>query len=439
MKRCTLLVILFIWLCFQNGIALADEASAIDFALARQYFSELKKISDADSGRLWGAQLYGPTMFINADNRFIVANQPDQGKQLKASDGIYTGILSTEINIANTAIEWSGTLWTMVNWNAISNSDLYDRARLLIHESWHRVQQEIGNPSVTSSNIYLDDITGRTSLILEFRALNRALLASDKSARNEAIADALTIRRCRQSRFADNNENIFERHEGLAEYTGLKLCGLPDSLLYRVAARKLQLGESNDGLANSFPYLTGPALGLLLDQYNSDWRAKVRQGADLPSLLGNAIEWQAPETEKQLQAAADLAGIKYNAAQLLADELAQAALQEKAGEEFLRRLLRYGKLIIPNDNLQFGFNPQEKLIPLDTMGVIYKSMRLTGEFGVLEVTDGILRDNNWRFFIVAAPNKVDGNLLNGEGYSLKLSPEWHTAKKSEAIYIIEKK
>jgi hypothetical protein len=438
MKKNFLLALVLIGLTWYPGIAVSETAGTIDPVLARRYFAELKRISETDSGRLWGIQLYGPTMFVDPNNRSIVANQPDQGGQLTADNGIYVGSLGTDVNIANTATEWSGVLWTMVSWNVLSTADPYDRARLLIHESWHRIQKDIGIPSTVTSNTYLDGLDGRVLLLIEFRALGRALLATSNSERSEAISDALTFRRFRQSKFPENNENAFERHEGLAEYTGQKLCGLPDSMLIKVAAKKLQLGEDKDGLANSFPYLTGPALGLLLDQYDSNWRLEVRKGSDLPTLLAAAINWQAPVGEKKLKVDADTAGIKYDKAKLWDDEKAKAALSENITETFRNRLLANGRLLIPNDNLHFVFNPQEKLIPLDSAGVIYKTMQLAGDFGVLDVTDGILRTNDWQFFIVSAPPKIEGDSFANEGYTLQLNPGWQIAAKANGIYLIEK-
>ena len=264
-----------------------SDSTPINIDQARQYFEEIKMISDRDNGQLWGVPLYGPTMFVDPNTRFIVANQMDRDGRLSANREVYTGTLEPTVNIANTSVSWAGTMWTMVDWNAVSPTDSYDRARLLIHESWHRVQAELGIPSATTTNFYLDEPDGRIGLLLEFRALCRALLSEEATAQKKAIGDALTLRHYRQSRHIGNNENVFERHEGMAEYTGLKLCGIPDSLLAKVVSRRLQLGESNDGLANSFAYLTGPALGLLLDRFSPHWRDSLRLGNDLPTLLAS--------------------------------------------------------------------------------------------------------------------------------------------------------
>jgi hypothetical protein len=415
------------------------ETSSIDPARAREYFEDLKRISDGDAGHLWGVPLYGPTIFVDPNSRFVVANQMDRDGRLTADQGVYVGTLEPAANISNTATEWSGTMWTMVNWDAISPTDPYDRARLLIHESWHRIQKDLGIPSVMTSNAYLDEKDGRIYLLLEFRALVGALLAKEPSAQAEAISDALTLRLYRQSLYPKNNENAFERHEGMAEYTGLKLCGITDSLLVRIAAKKLQLGESYDGLANSFAYLTGPAFGLLLDHYNPQWRGAVRSGSDLPALLAAAISWQAPAEKEQLHKAADLAGNKYEATKLIAEETAQAQQQEQTVETYRNRLLTHGRLLIKNNNLNFSFNPLEKLISFDTTGVIYKTMRLTGDFGVLEVTDGILRTNDWQLFVAVAPDQITGNPATWAGYRLQLQPGWQIVSSGRGTFVIEKK
>jgi hypothetical protein len=413
-------------------------ASAIDPTLAKQYFNELKRISDSDNGHLWDVPLYGPTMFVDQESRQVVANQPDHNGRLKAAEGVYVGTLDQTTNISNTSVEWSGTKWTMVSWDALSPTDQYDRARLLVHESWHRIQNRIGIPAVLSDNTYLDHTDGRIDLILEFRALAAALAAKDESAQTEAIGDALTLRDYRQFKFPDNNENAFEKNEGIAEYTGLKLCGLPDSLLCRIAGKKLQLGENNDGLTNSFAYLTGPAYGFLLDRYESDWRSKVCKGADLSTLLGTAINRQAPQGKDQLTEAAERISRKYNVDELTDKIAASEQSQQHVIETFRNRLQSGGRLIIPNDNLSFSYDPNEPLVPYDTIGVIYTTLRLSGDFGVLEATEGILRTNDWQVYIATAPDYTNGNPIIWPGYELQLNPGWQVVAKGPGIFVIEK-
>ncbi len=437
MKSRIAIIFLILGLTLSVQIA-SSQTTPIDLNLARQYFDELKSISDRDAGHLWGVSLYGPTMFVDPATRFVVANQADKDGKLTAENGVYTGKLDPSINISNTATKWSGMNWTMVSWNAISQNDPYDRDRLLVHESWHRIQNEIGIPSATSKNTYLDETTGRIALLLEYRALSHALLARTKSEQSEAISDALTLRHYRQSQYPGNNESAFERHEGMAEYTGLKLCGLSDSVLAFVVAKKLQLGEDSEGLANSFAYLTGPAYGLLLDRLVPNWREQVRNGADLPGMLAVAVDWTAPATQTHLKEAADIAGQKYEADQLTADVTLKAKEQEETIAAFRDRLKTEGRLLIPNNNLNFSFNPMEKLLSFDSTAVLYKTMRLTGDFGVLEASAGILRTNDWQFYIAVAPLETTGDTITWPGYKLQLQPGWHIASGKQGVFVIAK-
>ncbi len=437
-NKALMLIIMFTVISFTFLKEIKSE-SVINISLASQYFAEMKASADADNGHLWGVPLYGPTMLVDAVNRDVVTNQPDKNNRLTKVGDVWIGNIGLDMNIANTAIQWSGTNWTMVRWDAISQTDKYDRNKLLVHESWHRVESEIGVQAAVTNNTYLESGEGRVLMLLEFRALRKALETSDKLTRKQEIEAALLFRKYRQDKYPDNNENAFECHEGLAEYTGFKLCGLPDSMLTRIISRKLGLAEIQDGLANSFPYLSGPAIGLLLDEYDYEWRSKIRNGATLPQVLIAAIGFDMPTDSSQFSEMVGAAGKRLGLIELETKENDRIAEQNKAVDEFKGKIRDRGQLIIRNNNINFSFNPQEKLIPFDSVGVIYKTMRLTGDFGVLEVDDGIIRTNDWRMFIVPAPDKTEGDSIAWDGYSIRLNAGWQIVLKVQGIYTIEKR
>ena len=72
------------------GCAREEDKSYFTAAKALQYFEKIKTICDADNGKLWGSNLYGPVMFIDRTTRKITANQQDAQGILKLKDGIYT-------------------------------------------------------------------------------------------------------------------------------------------------------------------------------------------------------------------------------------------------------------------------------------------------------------------------------------------------------------
>jgi hypothetical protein len=155
---------------------------------AAQYFRQLKQTSDRDAGKIWGVPLYGPIMFVDPRTGNVVANQADLERKLVPQDGVFVGKLPSEINPANTAIDWAGIHWTMVMWPV--SEFRQPRERLLLHECFHRLQERLGLPAQDAVNAHLDTLNGRIWIQLEWRALERALRETGPG-RKTAIADAL--------------------------------------------------------------------------------------------------------------------------------------------------------------------------------------------------------------------------------------------------------
>lgn len=409
-----------------------------EVVLAKSYFKEVDSMCNIDNGKLWGLNLYGPIMLVFPETRTIIANQEDNKKRLIEKNGLFIGKLPDHITIANTSFDWDGQKWTMVMWNAIS-SDRYSRNQLLIHECWHRVENEIGIIPIMSTNNHLDELQGSVLIKLELRALNKALTSNDQVEKEAAIKDALIFRDYRQCLFASNNENEFERHEGMAEYTGYKLCGLSDKYLSIILSKWLEVGENNDGFVNSFAYLTGPAYGFLLDSINPTWLKQIIAGQNIPGIVKNSLKIQLPKDSINLKFLVEASGNKYHASELFKEETLKFQQQEELKNNYKKKLIENNQLIIQNNNISFSYNPQEKLIAVDNMGVVYKTMTLKGEWGTLEVKNGILRSWDWKFFIVSAPKTFDKNPVIEDDYTLTLNQGWSVIKGKDKKYIIKKK
>lgn len=151
----------------------AAQTTAIDTKLAAQYFRQLKQTSDRDAAKTWGEALYGPIMFVDARSGSVVASQADLEHKLVARDGVFVGTLPSNINPANTAIDWAGVHWTMVMWPV--SEFRQSRERLLLHECFHRLQEKLGLPARDAVNSHLDTLNGRIWIQMEWRALERAL------------------------------------------------------------------------------------------------------------------------------------------------------------------------------------------------------------------------------------------------------------------------
>lgn len=409
--------------------AIQDERPIISPALAREAFGEAEEAALVDGGRLWGSELLGPILFVDPATRAVVANQPDEDGRLVAKEDVFVGTLPSDVGIANTAIEWAGVHWTMVQWPL--PADRHERTRLLMHESFHRIQPQLRHGGGDPLNNHLDTEVGRTWLRLEFRALAQALVQSDGD-RRRALEDALVFRAVRRASFADAafKESSFERNEGLAEYTGLKLCGLDGNPLAERAAARLRRDESSASFVRSFAYATGPAYGLLLDALGADWRPSIDSRADLAALLARAIDWQAPS---ELTAEARRRSERYDVAQIAAAEHARAAERARLDARNRARFVDGPVLILPcSGNAHYSFNPND-ITPLEPVGSVYGTLYLVDDWGILDVTSGgalLVRSaaGTLQEGRVSAPNDAAPRPLNGDGWSLALNAGWTLAR-----------
>src|SRR4051794_31615354 len=75
---------------------------------------EEAKASAASNKALWNYDVYAPILFVDRQSRKLYSNENDSLGTLKASSGIYTGLLPTNVNMANTSINWGGKHWAMI-------------------------------------------------------------------------------------------------------------------------------------------------------------------------------------------------------------------------------------------------------------------------------------------------------------------------------------
>ena len=404
--------------------ATAQEPS-IDLGEARRAFESAKVASDLDRGRLWGVELYGPIFLVDPATRFVVADRADPEGALTARDGVWTGTLPAPINPANTAVDWSGTRWTMVMWPPPTIP--HARNRLLIHEMFHRVQEDVGLPASNPTNAHLDSRDGRIWMRLEMRAL-AAALSAEGDARRAAIRDALDFRARRRAQYpgAAADEDALERNEGMAEYTGLVLGGLPLPAIAHRAAVGLEQQEARDTFSRSFAYATGPAYGALLDAAGRPWRDALVGGASLVELLDAAYATDASRVPAEGRVA------WYNGERVMAIETEREA-ERVAREAELRARLVDGPVLelAPGSEFSFSFDPNDA-VTLDGLGTVYGTTRVVDGWGVLEVESGgaLFRRNEQGWItgvVVAIPPAAAGPPSAGEGWTLDLAAGWEIA------------
>ncbi len=408
----------------------------IDLRLARRYFEEAKALSAADAGRLWGHTLSGPMLFVEPRTRAVVANQPDAEGRLRAEDSVYVGTLPKEIGVANTAVAWSGVRWTMLLWPL--PDDRFERAALLMHESFHRIQPELGLAAANPICAHLDALQGRYWLRLEWQALLEALRHSG-NARIRDVRNALIFRRKRHLLFpgADSLETALELNEGLAEYTGIRLSGSRSGEILTHLTRKIEVAGNQPSLVRSFAYISGPLYGLLLDEFRPEWRKAARAGVSLAALLADAVGLSLRKLSLE---EAESRAREYGGREIYPEEAAREARRQQRLTELRARFVDGTVLILPLRKMNIQFDPRN-LQPLDSLGTVYPTARISDEWGVLEVKGGVLISPDWREARVAA-NSIDrnGSTLSGQGWTLTLQRGWDLSPAANAgIYRLQKK
>jgi hypothetical protein len=393
----------------------------IDPGKAQAVFQEARSICEADGGRLWGKSLCGPILFVDPDTRFLTANQADANGALTAAGPVFTGTLPPKEDMSDTPTEWSGTYWTELIWPILPTDESVRRVTLA-HELFHRIQRGLGfNPAHEGGNGHLDTLEGRYLLQLEWRALARAMAATSDAERRNAVTDALLFRAERYRRFPDAavDESALELQEGVPEYTGVRLGLTTPQARTAYAIRDLGAHLNDPTFVRSFAYATGPAYGLLLDQADPDWRTKLGPTSRLDLMLIAAMHLSLPA---DLEAAAKARASTYDEGGLRSAEVKREAERQQRLATFQARFIDGPVLRIPLRHANVQFNPRT-LQAFDPWGVVYPTVRITADFGVLEVSDGALLDKGWKTVTVSAAHVSEGG-LKGDGWTLTLKPHW---------------
>ncbi len=424
--------LIFLMCAASSPVRSAAQTSEIDENLASQYFLEARQICNRDGGKLWGVSLCAPLLFVDPKTRIVVANQADKEGNLTKEADVFVGKLPTKINVANTSIEWAGVEWAMIILPL--PADKFRRADLMIHESWHRVQDEIGFPGSGAGNNHLDSRDGRIWLQLEWRSLAAALGGRGKT-RRRAIEDALLFRACRREIFpnAAVEERAMEMHEGLAEYTGVKL-GSPNSARYIVDAN-LKDAASRETFVRSFAYASGPAYGILLDESKANWRKGLKKEDDLGVLLQRKFFIKLSSNIKQT---AENRAVIYDGDKLQAFETERENNRRKVVAEYRAKLVDGAVLALPLIKMNMQINPGN-LVPLASFGTVYPTIRVVDSWGILTASQGALINTDFSKIYVSAPPEASASPIRGSGWTLELSEGWTLAVGERAgDYVVKK-
>ena len=334
------------------------------------------------SARLWGIRFEPDLLLLSpASQRMVIVRY---GETMSACD---TTALPTDIPIANSVTNYRGRRYVTLVSDWFDKRNAETLLELTAHESFHFYQDSLGIEAVTSQNSHLDTPQGRALLHMEFDALRRALRGSRR-----ALKTALQIREERRRMFPDNNESTFEKHEGTAQYTGLRIAYTKDRTIRHMAIRRLRY-EAKKGYVNSFAYATGPAYALLLDRINPAWRSGIATAEGLSEAAADALsetktnkDSSSPTAKKRMEATRSDSYARYlKAERKTAGDSSRYTGWLASDANVLR---------IPNDGIHISFNPNDRVIPLADRAVVLRNVTLRGKWGTLVVKQGLVRMND---------------------------------------------
>jgi hypothetical protein len=211
-----------------------------------------------------------------------------------------------------------------------------------------------------------------------------------------------------------------EMHEGLAEYTGIRLSGAADPRQF-VINNELKEAAAKETFVRSFAYATGPAWGLLLDDTATDWRKSLHSSDDVAMLLMKVRKLSLP---RDLAEAANQRAETYGGTTLAAAEDERERNRAEQEKIYRSRLVDGPVLVIPLRKMNMQFDPRN-LMPIANQGTVYPTIRIVDVWGVLEVTEeGALMSADFTRITVLAPNDVQSTKLAGKGWRLELNPLW---------------
>ena len=408
-------------------MAAAQIGAALDTAPApaqtARAFAELDSTWAAPRAWLWGRTLRGAMMFVDPSTRAAYGNRPG-----------LPAILPDSIPIANTAVSWGGVRWSMVRLPL--PADRAHRLDLLMHESFHRIQDSLGLPASDPTLGYLDTREGRTLLRLELRALASAV-SKPVGDRVYDLRNALAFRARRYALHPgeDSLEHALEWNEGLAEFTGVYASGADLDTAYLPGI--VRADTIFPTFTRSFAYLTGPLYGVLLSQRQPDWPQHITlrdnfgdlirrvygipvatgalppaSGASAPGGSASAVGSSASAMGALPPASA------YQGDAIRAQEAAREARHLAKEREYRKSLVQGPVLVIALEHMQISFNPSI-LFDLGAAGTVYPTMIVGDTWGTLRVTGGALM-KDWR--VVTVPLGPD--TLRGPGWALTLNPGW---------------
>lgn len=429
MKEVSKVFLVLILISFSTGLSIGQDKISSD--TIRSYFGEIK----ANTGNhkdLWNIDLYGPILLVDPNSRIVYSNFPDSIGILKQDGEIFSGILPIDINVANTAINWSGKSWAMIMLPLPENKS--ERLDLLSHELFHRSQPLLGFKMNNPANSHLDQKEGRIYLRLELEALRQAMGSNSKSDIRRNVTHALYFRNRRYSIYqnAKSNENALELNEGLATYTGIYMSGRDNMQIEDYFENAITEFQNYPTFVRSFAYLTIPLYGILLSKSDGYWNHQIDNNTNLTDFFSKSFNLHIPD---------DLGMEVNNRYGLPTIESEETRREERIKQltlDYKAKFIEQPHLEIRLEKMSVSFDPRN-IMPIEGYGAVYPTMRVSDNWGILTVSDGALLGTNWDKITLSEPTLINKNSVTGDGWTIDLNSGYFVEKNiSDMNYSLKK-
>ncbi|TAL80767.1 MAG: hypothetical protein EPN88_00945 [Bacteroidetes bacterium] len=398
---------------------------------ASQYFKSIENLCTRDNGRLWGKNLFGPLMFVDRPSRRIVANQPDNEGLLKGKDGIYSGFYPKELIINNAPVKFGGVLFAMTP--LPPQEDDYRIKTQAIHSLFHRFQETRGIPFASYNTINMDEKEARLWIKLEWKALRKALNSHGEE-RQLAIRDALIFRGSNRElyqKFA-SDENRVEAYEGLATFTLTMFCTKSPEEYKTKLFEYLDRIYNMSSFARSYGFINGALYATLLYDKGFDFQKIQLDNIDLGKAVKELYNIELPVICRDVGGSL---AVNYNIDAIIKEEETRRADIQDRIHRLISTFTEKPVVFLELESPYFGFEPED-IHPLDTLGTLYSSMRISDNWGKLTVDKGgCLVSNNYKFLRITAKGfKTEKNHISGEGWQLIMNSNWELVPVEQNYY-----
>jgi len=395
---------------------------------AQEYFKAVEDICNKDNGKLWGENLFGPIMFVDPKTRAIYSNIADEEGLLRARDGIFTGNLPRERLITNNVIEFGGTVYGMVP--LPEEEDHFRITGRVVHSLFHCFQERHNLRPSPFNTRHMNERSVRLLLKLEWKALSDAI-KTNGDARSQAIRDALVFRGARRELFPDaiSDENKFEDLEGIATFTYMKLCSSGDEELKTRILEYLDRIYSNSSYALGYGFIHGALYAYLLDSKGFDFTQINSSDYDLGKATSESYGIVLPGLCRDV--AGSLA-LNYDLPSIRTEESEREEMINEYTGKIVNAFTTKPVLVIRMESPNFIFEPED-INSLDTLGTLYRKLRVSDNWGKLTVDDGgALLANDLKTIRVSAKEvKLDRSHVTGIGWHLILNDGWQAIENGE--------